>query len=71
MADMKQRTNIRLDEQARGDARLIAQRFNLGSTSAAVRYALRDVARRIEAGLLQGGLQAAQDDRQLRDTSDE
>jgi Arc/MetJ family transcription regulator len=46
---MAERTNIRLDEQARVDAQSIARRYNLGSTSAAVRYALRDLARRIEA----------------------
>ena len=50
IGDMKQRTNIRLDEQAREDARLVAKQFNLGSTSAAVRFALRDLARRIEQG---------------------
>lgn len=50
MGAMKQRTNIRLDEQAREDARLVAKQFNLGSTSAAVRFALRDLARRIERG---------------------
>ncbi len=48
--DMKQRTNVRLDEQARQDAQLIAKAYNLGSTSAAIRYALREVARQIEQG---------------------
>jgi len=46
---MTERTNIRLDEQARADAQSIAHRYNLNSTSAAVRFALRDLARRIEA----------------------
>lgn len=46
---MAERTNIRLDEQARADAQAIARRYNLGSTSAAVRFALRELARRIEA----------------------
>jgi Arc/MetJ family transcription regulator len=50
------RTNIRLDEQARADARIIARHYNLVSTSAAVRFALREVARRIEEGGLSGGL---------------
>lgn len=48
MDAMKQRTNIRLDEQARQDAQQIAQEFNLGSTSAAVRFALREVAKRFD-----------------------
>lgn len=46
---MKQeRTNVRLDEQARNDARMIAYHYNLGSTSAAIRFALREIARRID-----------------------
>jgi Arc/MetJ-type ribon-helix-helix transcriptional regulator len=45
---MKVRTNIRLDEQARADAALLVARHNLGSVSAAVRFALREVARAIE-----------------------
>lgn len=48
MGAMKERTNIRLDEQARVDARAIADQYNLGSVSAAVRFALREVARRLE-----------------------
>lgn len=48
MGAMKERTNIRLDEQARADARAIAEQYNLGSVSAAVRFALREVARRLE-----------------------
>lgn len=67
MPAMKQRTNIRLDEQARVDARLIAKHFGLGSTSAAVRYALRDLARRIEGGLLHGPLDTAREGQNLPD----
>lgn len=46
---MAERTNIRLDVQSRADAQAVATRYNLNSTSAAVRYALRELARRIEA----------------------
>jgi hypothetical protein len=48
MAKHPEQTNVRLDEQAKKDARTIAQQFNLNGTSAAIRYALRDLARRIE-----------------------
>lgn len=44
----QQRTNIRLDEQAQKDARAIAYHFNLGSTSAAIRFALRELARQFD-----------------------
>lgn len=36
-----------LDEQAKQDAKLIAAHFNLNGISAAIRYALREMARRI------------------------
>lgn len=48
MAVMSERTNIRLDAQARDDAQRIADHYNLRSVSAAVRYALRDAARRLD-----------------------
>lgn len=48
LAAMAERTNIRLDDQARTDAQAVARRYNLGSTAAAVRFALRELARRIE-----------------------
>lgn len=41
-------SNVLLDEQAKKDAKLIAAHLGLNGTSAAIRYALRDVARRIE-----------------------
>lgn len=41
-------SNVLLDEQAKRDARLIAAHFNLTGISAAIRYALRTVARQIE-----------------------
>lgn len=43
-----QQTNIRLDDQAKQDARTIAERHNLNGMAAAIRYALREVARQIE-----------------------
>jgi antitoxin component of RelBE/YafQ-DinJ toxin-antitoxin module len=48
---MKERKQIRLDEQSQEDARRIAERYNLGSTSAAIRFALREVARQIETNV--------------------
>ena len=42
---MKHRTNIRLDDQAREDAQRIAKEYGLGSVSAAVRFALRQLAK--------------------------
>lgn len=42
---MKHRTNIRLDEQAKEDARTIMKEHGLGSVSAAIRFALRVTAR--------------------------
>lgn len=44
---MKHRTNIRLDDQARVDAQQIAKEYGLGSVSAAVRFALREIAKRL------------------------
>jgi antitoxin component of RelBE/YafQ-DinJ toxin-antitoxin module len=41
------RTNIRLDDQAREDAQQIAKEYGLGSASAAVRFALREIAKRL------------------------
>jgi len=43
-----EQTNIRLDEQAKQDARLIAQHYNLNGMAAAIRFALREIARQIE-----------------------
>ena len=43
-----QQTNIRLDDQAKQDARIIAKHYNLSGVAAAIRYALREVARQIE-----------------------
>jgi len=43
-----EQTNIRLDEQAKQDAREIARRYNLNGTSAAIRLALRELARQIK-----------------------
>ena len=43
---MKRRTNVRLDEQARVDAHAIMQEYGLGSVSAAIRFALREIAKR-------------------------
>jgi Arc/MetJ family transcription regulator len=48
MPGMSERTNIRLDEQAKTDARRVMRRYNLRSVSAAVRFALREMARQIE-----------------------
>jgi len=41
------RTQIRLDDQAREDAQRIAKEYGLGSTSAAVRFALREIAKKL------------------------
>lgn len=49
MAKHPEQTNIRLDEQAKKDARAIARHYGLNGTSAAIRYALREAARKIEA----------------------
>lgn len=43
-----EQTNVRLDEQAKKDARVIAARFGLNGMAAAIRYALRELARKIE-----------------------
>jgi antitoxin component of RelBE/YafQ-DinJ toxin-antitoxin module len=43
-----EQTNVRLDEQAKKDAREIARRYGLNGIAAAIRLALREVARRIE-----------------------
>ncbi len=48
MAKHAEQTNIRLDEQAKQDARAIAERYNLNGVAAAIRLALRELARRIE-----------------------
>jgi antitoxin component of RelBE/YafQ-DinJ toxin-antitoxin module len=45
---MKHRTNIRLDDQAREDAQTVAKAYGLGSVSAAVRFALREIAKRVQ-----------------------
>lgn len=50
-----QQTNVRLDDQAKQDARTIAQHYNLGGVAAAIRYALREVARQIEQAKKDGG----------------
>jgi hypothetical protein len=44
-----ERKQIRLDEQAEEDAALIQRHYSLSSRSAAIRFALREVARLIEA----------------------
>lgn len=44
----KDQTNIRLDDQAKADARAIAQHYNLNGMAAAIRLALREMARKIE-----------------------
>jgi antitoxin component of RelBE/YafQ-DinJ toxin-antitoxin module len=51
-------SNVLLDEQAKKDARAIAEHYNLRGVSTAIRFALRDLARRIEEekhGGLSGG----------------
>lgn len=48
MPKRPEQTNVFLDEQAKKDARFIAQHYNLNGTSAAIRYALRELARRVE-----------------------
>lgn len=45
---MMKKHTLYLDEQAKQDAALIQKRFGLQSLAAAVRYALRDLAERIE-----------------------
>ena len=40
------RTNILLDDQARKDAQWVAKEYGLRSVSAAVRFALREIAKR-------------------------
>ena len=52
---MKARKQVRLDEQSQEDARRIAERYNLGSVSAAIRFALREVARNVAAGVAASG----------------
>lgn len=41
-------SNVLLDDQAKKDAHAIASRYNLNGISAAIRFALREVARQIE-----------------------
>ncbi len=48
MSKHPQQFNVRLDDQAKQDARLIAQRYGLNGIAAAIRYALRELARRVE-----------------------
>lgn len=48
MAKHAEQMNVRLDEQARKDARAIAAHYNLTGMAAAIRYALREIARQIE-----------------------
>lgn len=43
-----EQTNVRLDEQAKKDARLIASHHGLNGMAAAIRFALREMARRLE-----------------------
>lgn len=45
MAKHVEQFNVRLDGQAKADARTIARRFGLNGTAAAIRYALRNLAR--------------------------
>lgn len=51
MPKRSDQTNVLLDDQAKKDARMVAKHFNLGSTSAAIRFALREMARKIEQEL--------------------
>jgi len=51
MAKHPQQTNVRLDDQAKKDAQTVARHFNLNGASAAIRYALREVAREIEENI--------------------
>jgi hypothetical protein len=44
-----ERKQIRLDEQSENDLELIRKHYGLRSRSAAIRFALREVARDIEA----------------------
>lgn len=48
MAKHTEQMNVRLDEQAKKDARTIAAHYNLNGMAAAIRLALREMARRIE-----------------------
>jgi len=48
MHGMKRGSEIRLDDRALADAALIMQRYNLRTLSAAVRLALRELARQLE-----------------------
>lgn len=50
-----ERRQIRLDDQAEEDAALIQQHYSLNSRSAAIRFALREVARLIEADKVKHG----------------
>ena len=43
-----EQTNIRMDEQAKKDAHAIARRYGLNGMAAAIRFALREIARKIE-----------------------
>src|SRR5687768_4968483 len=40
--------NVRLDDQAKSDAKTIARRFHLNGIGAAIRYALREMARGLQ-----------------------
>jgi hypothetical protein len=44
-----QQANVWLDDQAKADAQTIARYHGLSGVSAAIRFALRELARRIEA----------------------
>ena len=48
MPKRPEQTNVLLDPQAKKDARAIAQFYGLNGVSAAIRYALREAARKIE-----------------------
>lgn len=47
MSKNPKQSNVWLDEQAKKDALLIAKHFNVRGISAAIRYALRELARQI------------------------
>ena len=66
---MKERKQIRLDEQSQEDARRIAERYNLGSTSAAIRFALREVARSLEDRVVSVATSVASAPTETPDTS--
>ncbi len=55
-------SNVRLDDQAKKDAETIARRHNLNGRSAAIRFALRELARKIEAEQERGSDNAEQRD---------